>query len=199
MRRLCWTALTGLALALFSGCASGPPLANPLPLAEPGVADAEHNPVFVPQGPMSYRKVYEHALDVLADFGFEIAEHNFWEGRIETMPRIAPGYLLFMKPGNADSYQRLLATFQTYRHRATVLIQPSQMGGCFITVTVYKELEDLPKPVRSTAGGAIFRTDNNIDRQYIVVDPTIFEASWIPKGRDPDVEQQLLQKLKAGF
>jgi hypothetical protein len=199
MRRTLWTAWTGLALALLSGCATGPLLDNPLPVTPAPGVEAEHNPLFVPQGPMSYRKVYEHALQVLADFGFEILEANAYEGRIDTLPRIAPGLLNVLKPGNPDPYERLLATFQTYRHRASILIQPAQAGGFFLHVTVFKELEDLPRPVRSTAGAAIFRADNNVERQFTVIDPTVFEANWIPRGRDLEVEQVLLQKLKCGF
>ena len=72
-------------------------------------------------------------------------------------------------------------------------------GGFFIEVTVFKELEDLPRPVRATQGAAIFRADNNVERQFTVIDPTIFEANWIPRGRDVEVEQVLLRKLKCGF
>src|SRR5262245_66542960 len=129
MRRALWTAWTGWALALLTGCASGPLLDNPVPLAPPTVVEVESNPVFVPQGPMSYRKVYEHALDVVTDFGFEVLEANAFEGRIETLPRIAPGLLQFLKPGNRDPYERLLATFQTYRHRVSILIQHAQVVG----------------------------------------------------------------------
>jgi hypothetical protein len=144
--------------------------------------------------------VYEHAERVLIDFGFEILESAPYEGRIETLPRIAPGYLEFLKAGSPDPYERFLATLQTYRHRARVEIQPAgNLGGFFIQVTVFKELEDLPRPVRSTAGAANFRVDNNIERQYTVVDPTVFEANWIPKGREPAIEQILLQRLKQGF
>src|SRR5579862_1312884 len=126
MRRLLWTALTGLALGLLPGCATGPLLENPLSVPGGPVIEGEANPVFVPQGPISYSKVFEHALDVLTDFGFEILESNAYEGRIETLPRVAPGFLQFLKPGNPDAYERLLATLQSYRHRATVMIQPAQ-------------------------------------------------------------------------
>ena len=153
MRRTLWTACLGGILAILSGCATGPLLESPpLPPGAAGPVEVEANPVFIPQGPVSYRKVYEHALSVLADFGFEILEANAFEGRIETLPRIAPGLLQFLKPGNPDAYERLLATFQTYRHRAVIFIQPAQLGGFFIQVTVYKELEDLPRPVRATQG-----------------------------------------------
>jgi len=198
MRRTVWTAWTGLALALLSGCATSPLIDSSQPLPPGAIVETEGNPVFIAQGPMSYRNIYEHARNILTDFGFSILEESGYEGRIETVPRIEPGLLLFMKPGSPDAYDRLLATFQTYRHRAIVIIEPAQTGF-FIHVTVYKELEDLPRPVRATAGAAIFRTDNNVERQFTVIDPTIFEASWIPKGRDPQVEQLLLQKLKCGF
>jgi len=197
MRRTLWTACLGGILAILSGCATGPLLDSTPPPAAPG--ELEANPVFIPQGPVSYRKVYEHALSVLADFGFEIMEANALAGTIETLPRIEPGLLQFFKPGSPDAYERLLATFQTYRHRAIVTIQPAHLGGFFIEVTVFKELEDLPRPVRSTQGAAIFRTDNSVERQFTVVDPTLFEANWIPRGRDVEVEQVLLRRLKCGF
>jgi hypothetical protein len=196
MRRTLWTAWIGLSLTLLSGCATGPLFDSATP-SVPG--ELEANPVFVPLGPHSYRKAYEHALEVLADFGFEILEANAFEGRIETLPRISPGLLLFLKPGNADAYQRFLSTLQCYRHRATIKIEPSEQTGLFIYVTVYKELEDLPRPVRATAGAANFRVDNNVQRQYSVIDPTVFESNWIPKGRDAEIEQILLQRLRCGM
>jgi hypothetical protein len=198
MRRILWTAWTGLALGLLSGCTTAPLLDNPLPVSGP-ITEGEANPLFVPQGPMSYNKIFEHVLNVLADFGFEILDANAYEGRVDTFPRIAPGYVEFLKPGNPDPYERFLSTLQTYRHRVSVLIQPSQNGGFFLHVTVLKELEDLPRPTRATSGAAIFRTYNDIERQFTVIDPTLFESNWIPKGRDLAVEQALLQKLKCGF
>ena len=53
-----------------------------------------------------------------------------WIGRVpETLPRIEPGLLQFFKPGSPDTYERLLATFQTYRHRAVVTIQAPGLRG----------------------------------------------------------------------
>jgi hypothetical protein len=63
-------------------------------------------------------------------------------------------------------------------------------------VTVYKELEDLPRPVRATAGAAAFRTDNNVERKYEVVDPTLLESNWLPRGEDHDIEQLLLARIR---
>ena len=76
-------------------------------------------------------------------------------------------------------------------------LQPVEMeGGFFVDVRVYKELEDLPRPIRATAGSAAFRSDNTVDRQFEVIDHTVFESNWIPLGRDPSVEQLLLQQMK---
>jgi hypothetical protein len=158
--------------------------------------EAAENPIYVPLGPASYGKVFEAVLQVLHDTGFEIYESNRYDGRIETFPRIAPGLGLCLKPGSPDPYERLLATLQTYRHRTSILIQPAENGGFFIHVTVRRELEDLARPTRELVGDAIFRTENNIARQYEVIDPTVFEATWIPKGRDVDLEQVILQRIK---
>jgi hypothetical protein len=153
------------------------------------------NPVFVPLGPPSYGVVFEKVLDIVNDY-FEISYSNRYDGRIETYPRIAPGLEQLWKPGSPDGYERLLASFQTIRYRGQVLIQPADDGGFFIQVIVYKELEDLEKPTRATAGAASFRSDPTIERQYEVVDPIVIDHRWIPKGRETHVEQMILQRIK---
>jgi hypothetical protein len=197
MRRTLWTVWTAAALAL-AGCASGPLVDNPVLTGAAVPAECEANPMYLPLGPTreSYFKVFDCALSTLNDFGFVIAEQNTFEGRIETQPRIAPGILRPLRPGSPSFADRLLETAQTYRHRATVLINPADNGGYWIKVTVFKELEDLPRPTRSVIGAANFRVDNNVERKYEVVDPTLLESSWIPRGEDIDIEQQLLCRLK---
>jgi hypothetical protein len=196
MRRALGAVLAGAVLALAGGCASGPLLDNPLLVASAPAAP-EHNPVFVPLGPYSYSTVFENVLKVLVDSGFEIYESNRYAGTVETVPRVAPGLGLFFRPGSPDCYERLLATTQTYRHRVVVVIHPADSGGFFIQVTAYKELEDLPRPVRATAGASLFQNINDVERKFEVIDPTVFEATWIPRGRDGALEQAILQRLKA--
>lgn len=194
MQRKWLTAWLGAAVLWVGGCASGPLLDNPLPLRpEPG-APVE-NPVFVPLGPPAYGAVFEQVIDVVDDY-FEISYTNRYDGRIETFRNIAPGLEQPWKPGSPDFDQRLLATFQTIRHRALVLIQPAEDGGFFVDVKVYKELEDLPRPTRMTAGAASFRSDNTVERQFEVIDPTVYESNWIPIGRDVKLEQIILCRLK---
>ena len=190
-RHLTWTALTA---ALLAGCAVKPLTDNPVLIRPDPVMTAE-NPVFVPQGPLAYGAVFEKVLDILDDY-FEIAYANRYDGRIETHPRTAPGLEQPWKPGSPDFPQRLEATLQSMRHRAFVLIQPADDGGFFIQVQVLKELEDLPRPVRATAGAAAFRSDNTVDRQFEVIDPVFLESNWIPKGRDACLEELILQRIK---
>src|SRR5688572_16926997 len=169
MRQAHTFAWMALAAALLTGCAVKPLTDNPI-LIRPDPNIVVDNPVFIPQGPLAYGVVFEKVLDILDDY-FEIAYYNRYDGRIETHPRTSPGLEQPWKPGSPDFPQRLEATLQSMRHRALVLIQPADEGGFFIQVTVLKELEDLPRPVRATAGAAAFRSDNTVDRQFEVIDP----------------------------
>jgi hypothetical protein len=194
MRRGIWLVWLGAMVLLGSGCATGPLIDNPA-LMQPDPSVNVENPVFVPLGPQSYGMVFEKVIDILDDY-FEIAYTNRYDGTIRTFPRISPGLEQPWKPGTPDFDQRLEATLQTIRHRAEVLIQAADDGGFFVQVTVYKELEDLPQPIRATAGSASFRSDNTVERQYEVIDPTVFETNWIPRGRNTQLEQLILQRIK---
>lgn len=164
-------------------------------LVRPQAEGCLENPIYVPLGPPAYGMVFEKVYDTIDDY-FQIASASRYDGRIETFPRIAPGLGEPWKPGSPDFYQRLYATLQTTRERCSVLIQPADDGGFFVQVTIFKELEDLPRPTRMTAGDAAFRNDTTIQRQYEVIDPTVFESNWIPIGRDIELEQRILRQLK---
>lgn len=193
MRRTPQTAWIATAALWLAGCSTGPLQENPV-LIRPDRVIPQENPLYIPQGPGAYPKVFEKALDVVDDF-FEIAYSNRYEGRIESQPAIAPGIEQPWKPGSPDFYQRLLAYLQTIRHRAIVLITTADDGGYYVDVKVLKELEDLPTPLRATAGSASFRMNSTIERQFEVIEPPIFEANWIPIGRDYKIEQVLLERL----
>jgi hypothetical protein len=76
-----------------------------------------------------------------------------------------------------------------------VTIQPADDGGFFVDIKVFKELEDLDRPVRQTAGSATFRSDNTVERQFEVIDDAVFASNWIPIGRDNHIEQIMLQRI----
>jgi hypothetical protein len=196
-----------LALAL-AGCSTGPLRDNPIlfrpgqamprenTLIRPGPLVTQENPLYLPQGPQPevYDKVFQKALDIVDDF-WEIAYSNRYEGRIETQPAVAPGIIQPWKPGSPDFYQRLLADLQSIRHRCIVLITTADEGGYYIDVKVLKELEDLPAPVRATAGSASFRMNSTIERQFEVIEQPVYESNWIPIGRDFKLEQVILERL----
>jgi hypothetical protein len=198
MVRLLYIMLAGAVVSLGVGCATGPAVAVPGLAPGETIAELEQNPVFIPLGPQpeAYAKVFENVLQVLGDYGFEILESNRYDGRIETRPRIAPGLILFMKPGSPDLRERTLATLQTYRHRVSVVIQPAENGGYFVEVIARKELQDLPRPVKQTAGAAIFQYPITVERQFEVIDAFVYESGWIFKGRDPALEQCIIAGMK---
>jgi hypothetical protein len=181
------------AAALVGGCASGPLQENPLLFRVANAAPHE-NPLYIPQGPKAYALVFEKILDILSEY-FDIAYANRYDGRIETFPKTAPGIEQPWKPGSPDFRQRLLAFFQSIRHRAIVTITTANDGGYFIHVEVLKELEDIPAPARYTAGEATYRLEPTVERQYDVIDYNIFEYNWIPIGRDTKLEQVILDRL----
>jgi hypothetical protein len=193
MGRLYAAAWAAALTALAGGCASGPLADNPV-MVRPGTP-AVDNPVYIPLGPPSYGVVFEKVLDIVSEY-FEVSYANRYDGRIETFPIIAPGYEQIWKPGSPDAYQRLLATFQTIRYRAVVLIQPADDGGFFVQVTIFREEEDLSQPSQSTAGAAAFRGASTVERQYEVIDASVLESNWIPMGRETALEQEILERLR---
>ena len=193
MRRAQWLVWMGMIALLAGGCASGPLLDNPVVLRPPE-ANVD-NPLYVPLGPVSYGNVWEHVISVVSEY-FEIRYSNRHSGEIITYPRIAPGLEQPWKRGTPDLAQRFEATLQTLRHRAEVKVDPAKDGGFFVSVIIHKELEDLERPIRATAGAASFRVDNPLERQFEVVDPSVFESRWIPLGRNVPMEQAILARIK---
>ncbi|CAN5426671.1 hypothetical protein BH10PLA2_BH10PLA2_27500 [soil metagenome] len=184
-------------LACSTGCVTLPTDAPPNVLTPPPQAVIE-NPLWLPSGPNAYGAIFEKVEDVMNEY-FEIRYSNRYDGRIDTYPRIAPGLERPFKAGNPDFYGRLHATLQTIRHRSEVQIETAKDGGFFVKVVVYKELEDLARPIRSTDGAAAFRTNMTVERQYEVVEPFLLETTWIPLGRDTKIEQAILAQIKKCF
>ena len=190
-----WRSLCAAGLAACLGCISGPLQENPL-LVPLRPTPTHENPVYIPQHPMAYARVFETIEDVLSDyFVLDAAKTSRYDGRIESKPAIAPGIEQPWKPGSPDFYQRLLAFTQTIRHRAIVEIKTAKQEGFFVSVHILKELEDIPAPVRATAGEATFRLDSTVERQFELVYPQFFDANWIPIGRDHKLEQVILDRI----
>ncbi len=184
-----------MACACATGCATAPPLDNPVLVRHNEI----ENPVLVSPGQptaASYREVFEKVVEVLDDY-FDLHTPNPYEGRVTTKPRVAPGYEQFWKAGNPDARQRLLATFQSVRQTATVEIRAGERGGYLVYVVVEKELEDVPRPARATVGNAVFQERPSVDRQLEVVTPdSSADRSWFKVGRDFAFEQEILRRIR---
>jgi hypothetical protein len=181
-------AWTGAILLAASGCATGPLLDNPAFFrADPAAAAPCENPLYVPLGPPAYNTVYEKTLDVLTQY-FEIEYENRYGGFVRTLPRVMPGLERYLLPGTPS--------LESIRYFAVVRIQVATDSGFWVDVKVFKELEDVPRPERSTAGSAVFRSDNTVERSFEVIEPYSGESNWIPIGRDKALEQSILQQIK---
>src|SRR5437764_4487015 len=191
-----WRGLGWWAVALAAaatGCAGRPLLDNPV-LVRPDPSGPCPNPVFLALGPPDYAVVFEKTLDAVDDY-FEIMLANRYDGTIRTHPKVAPGLEQPWKPGSPDGHERLLATLQTIRYRGDVTIQPGSAGGYLVAVVVWKEVEDLNRPIRAVAGAAAFRNDNTVERQFEVVEPGVLDQGWVPLGRECHLEQMILQRI----
>jgi hypothetical protein len=194
MRRtllLAWAAALAMPVC---GCWSGPLMENPS-LIKPDPYVTVENPVYIPGNPPAYNPIFEKAIDIVSDY-FDIAYSNRFDGRIETYPRIAPGLEQPCKAGSPDFDQRLLATLQTIRYRAIVLVQAAESGGYFVDVKVFREEESLNKPTAARSGVATFQGTVMIDPRLIVVNEGTPEGGWIPLGRETKLEQVILQRLR---
>ena len=149
---------------------------------------------------------WEKIVDVVDDY-FRIEREQrvrlvgevLTEGRIDTFPQTGASIL---EPHLSDSVgmaSRLESTFQTIRRQAEVRVIP-EASGYLVDIVVKKELEDLPRPEQSTAGGATFRHDNSLpSRQTESVSRTHYARQWIPLGRDQALEQKMLAEIEACF
>jgi len=180
-------------------------------VAGPGTKNA----VVIP--PLDAEMVWRQMVDVADDFFKVQAEQRVVfsngvpaEGRIDTYPQTGATIL---EPWRGDSVgfrERLEATLQSIRRRATLRLIPDPAGWRIETV-VLKELENLPRPMRATTGGASFRNDDSLyrygtplptlgqqvgDQPRPVANPTP-NLGWIPLGRDPLLEQKMLSRLLA--
>lgn len=119
------------------------------------------------------------------------------EGRIET--QWGSGSTIF-EPWRRDSaggFNRWQSTLQTIRRRAIFRVIPAA-SGYEIDVRVDKQLEDLNRPERASAGAASIRNDNSLPTDRVTPVDAIRESGrWIDIGRDEALEQRILNRLRS--
>ena len=152
------------------------------------------NPLPVPSA--DFETVWMACVTVIDDY-FDIESENRRQRKIITQPQTAA---TLIEPWNGDSVgfsERLEASLQTIRRFAIVTVNPTATGSFAVKVEVYKELEDVIKPERQSAGRAVFDNEIPVNRAREVVGPMPLPNGWIPRGRDPKLEQVILAKIKA--
>ena len=100
-------------LAWCTGCDTLPTV-NQAGILTEQPQTAIENPLWLPSGPNAYGAIFEKAEDIMTEY-FEIRYSNRYDGRIDTFPRIAPGFERPWQAGSPDLYGRLHATLQTIR------------------------------------------------------------------------------------
>lgn len=162
-------------------------------------APNSQNPIFL-QTP-DYNALWVTIVDVV-DTHFEIARDTpirlynsvLTEGRLYTKPKIGAS---LMEPWHADSVglnERFDCTLQTIRRRVTLRATP-EAGGFLIEVMVYKEIEDLRSPMKSTASVANLRFEDDIDQFASQIDVDMNSAGWVLLGRDHAMEERILHEI----
>jgi hypothetical protein len=180
---------------VLGACVMAPPAGGPLP-----VSLLHPNPTLVAW--VHHELMWNQIVDVVDDY-FRIqselpvqqAGDVLTEGRIDTFPQ---GGATLLEPQRRDSvgrFNRWESTLQTIRRHAHLRVTPAT-GGFLVEVIVEKELEDLPRPERATAGASTFRNDTALERRSR---DTVHQAGlgWIPLGRDFALEQQILSEIQA--
>jgi hypothetical protein len=151
------------------------------------------NPLVVPSA--DFEAIWNGTVAVVDNY-FDIASENRLSRRIVTEPKIGATIL---EPWHADSVgvrERMESTLQTIRRFAVITVNDAPGGGYAVKVEVYKELEDMAKPDRQMGGRAVFNNDFPVNRTRDVVGPIPVPLQWIPRGRDPKLEQAILAKLR---
>ncbi|HVX10374.1 MAG TPA: hypothetical protein VHC22_04300 [Pirellulales bacterium] len=162
------------------------------------------NPVFVPVPDAEI--VHNALVDVLDDhFRLEHEERvrriynsdntvTLTMGEIRTWPEPSSTLAEPWRSDTVSFYDKLESTFQTYRRKAIVYVLPLQ-GGFNVQVNVFKELEDVPKPLNATAGSGTLRNETSQRHVQMPVGQQPTVTGWIPMGRDANLEQKMINQL----
>ncbi len=201
MRRRVFFAVGGL--LLIGGCASLALSPAPSAPALPAPVVLRDNPLFL--NTLDREFLWNELVATVEYYGFRVEREErvrqvgdvLVEGRIETYPVDSPTLLEPWRRGVTPGYERLESTLQSIRRRATVRVIPAG-GGYLVEVMVFKELEDVNRPERSTVGESTFRHDGALVRpEEMAEEGGPITLGWIPLGRDIALEQQILADVQS--
>jgi hypothetical protein len=157
------------------------------------------NPIFVPAN--NEDELWERTINVVHDY-FDIGRESRMVGStpgiIETRWKVGSGLL---EPWQRDSHgleNRIESTLLSIRRRAQIDIMPVP-GGYQVSILVIKEIEDLPGVAYNTAGGATFPVSNPLQRDLDLVTGQASPSGWVPRGRDENLEAEMLRRMQWAF
>jgi hypothetical protein len=187
-----WVGLAAVGLGQ-AGCFSGGGLHAPHVTRIFAPRPVAENPLVVPS--TDFDTVWNKTVAVVDKY-FDIASENRLSRTIVTQPRIGATLLEPWSPDSVSFTDRFESTLQTMRRFAIIKIEPAPSGGYLVKVEVRKELEDLVKPDRMAAGRAVFNNDFPVNRTREIIGPVPAPIGWIPRGRDPNLEQAILAGVR---
>lgn len=165
---------------ILAGCASPPTTMVP------------PSPIYVPSANQTV--VWERVVDVLHEYHFEIAREDRQDGLIETQYKVGAG---IQEPWHHDAVgweNKLEGTLQSIRRRVIVRLTPDE-GGYLVSIEAFKELEDLDGLAANSAGGATFQEATPLQRNLNLVVGQSAPSGWLPVGRDPMLEHDMMKRL----
>jgi hypothetical protein len=169
----------------LGGCATVSSVIAPRPVCD--------NPLIVPSA--DFETVWRETVGAVDEY-FDIRSENRLARSIVTDPVIGATLLEPWRGDSVTLQDRVESTFQTIRRFARVQIDPVPGRGYAVKVEVLKELEDLTKPDRQSAGRAVFNNDFPVNRTREIVGPVPVPLFWIPRGRDTRLEQVILNRIR---
>jgi hypothetical protein len=178
-----WYTVALLLVTLISGCAST--LVRDTPRT---------NGLLIPSS--SVHSTWERAVSVLHRNHFLIARESKMEGVIETEYRAGSNILEPWHPDSVGLQNRLESTVQSIRRKVVISFGQNSTDQMMVSVRVHKEIEDVPGPTATYAGGASFSESNVFDRDLDQVIGQSSPSRWLSRGRDPHLEARLVAQIQ---
>ena len=157
------------------------------------------NPAFIPIADREF--LWNTLVDVIDDSyridreeRVRLVDNELTVGRIDTHFESSAGWLEPWRSDTVTFFDRLEATLQSMRRKAEVHVVPV-MGGFNVEVNVFKELEDVQRPLYSTAASGTLRYDTSQRHTKSTVGDQPVVSGWIPQGRDAAAEQFIINQL----
>ncbi|WP_171188181.1 hypothetical protein [Alienimonas chondri] len=142
---------------------------------------------------------WESTVSTLHRFGFRTADENKLDGTIETVWVVGSSVGEVWRGDSVGFANRLEDTLQSTRRRVIASVRPVE--GEFgpdayeVTIRVFKEMEDVRGVTANTTGGATFQNRSSLDGELQAVYGQFGPTQWIPLGRDPALENEIIAAL----